>query len=290
MPAALQDDYRPVLASAGVRDSMAIPLFYQGDAYAVMCLYFRRTVPSRLAAEDEDVSGIRLLGSLVYGALLQQYYTEALQEKDSVTLAMAQAAAVRDGYAAGHVARVRALAAALGEAAGMNRPEVDTVCRGAMLRDIGKLHVPEYILRKPGPLDAAERACAREHPVLGERMLLAGGKGARVTSESLAMVAFTVRSHHERLDGSGYPDGLTGSAVPTMARIVAIADVFAALTADRPYRPALPAPRAMEALKEMAGPRLDPELVSLFLARNLHTAVAASPAGLPGESELPTAS
>ena len=289
-PMPLQEELRPVLDSAGVSDGMAVPLIYQGDALAVMCLYFRRTVPSKLAAADDVVRSIRLLGNLVYGALLQQHYATALQKEDAVILALAQSAATRDGYAAGHVAQVCALTVALGEAAGMNRIEVDAVRRGAMLRDIGKLRVPDYILQKPGPLDAEEQAYAREHPILGERMVLAAGNAAHAAGESLSMVASTVRSHHERLDGSGYPDGLTGSNVPPMARVVAIADVFAALTADRPYRPALPVPRAVATLREMAGPRLDSELVALFLARDLHAAVASEAAKLPGKSDLRTAS
>lgn len=290
MPAALQEELRPALASAGVRDGMAIPLFYHGDAYAVMCLYFRRTVPSKLAAADDVVRSIRLLGNLVYGALLQQYYTVALQAEEAVTLAMAQAAATRDGYAIGHVAQVCALAVAMGEAAGMNRFELDTVRRSAMLRNIGKLHVPDYILQKPGPLDAEERALVREHPVLGERMLLAAGNAMLKAGDSLSLIASTVRSHRERLDGSGYPDGLTGSSVPPMARIVAIADVFAALTADRPYRPAFPVPRAVETLKAMAGPKLDPELVALFLADDVYIAAASNATAIPIESDLRTAS
>ncbi len=290
MPAELQAGLRPVLASAGVRDGMAVPLVYHGDAFGVMCLYFRRTVPSKLAAVDDAARSLRLLGNLVYGALLQQYYTVALQAEESVALAMAQAAATRDGYAAGHVGQVCALAVALGETAGMNRVEIDAVRKGAMLRDIGKLQVPEYVLRKPGPLDAEERACAREHPLHGERMLLAAGNASLAAGKSFSMVASTVRSHHERLDGSGYPDGLAGSGVPALARIVAIADVFAALTADRPYRTALAAPRAVETLRGMAGPRLDPDLVALFLAGDMLAAAAPKATGIPRESDLRTAS
>lgn len=265
-PAAIQDALRPVLEAAGVRDGIAIPLTYRGNVYAVVNLYFRRSVPSTLATAEDVLRSIRLLGNLVYGVVLQEHHERALQGSDRLALALAQAAAVRDGYADGHVARVCALAESLGEAAGLSRAEQEAARTGAMLRDIGKLHVPDYILQKPGPLDAEERALVHEHPVTGARMLLETGT---LPSETLALAASAVCSHHERLDGSGYPDGLAGSDVPVLARIVAIADVYAALVADRPYRTALPAPRAAEVLMDMAGPKLDADLISLFLSRNI---------------------
>ena len=268
-PAAIQAALRPVLTAAGVRDGIAIPLIYRGDVYAVVNLYFKRSVPSQLATAEDILWSIRLLGNLVYGALLQQYQTGMLQQEDSITLALAQAVATRDGYAKGHVARVCVLAVALGEAAGLNRNAQEAVRKGAMLRDIGKVHVPDYILQKPGPLAAAERALVHEHPVTGARMLLEASNGVETASETLELAASAVRSHHERLDGSGYPDGLAGSDVPVLARIVAIADVYAALVADRPYRAALPAPRAAEVLMDMAGLKLDADLISLFLSRDI---------------------
>ena len=273
-PAAIQDALRPLLTDAGARDGMAIPLIYRGAVYAVANLYFKRTVPSKLATAENVMRSIRLLGNLVYGVLLQEYQASALHGSEAVALALAQAVAARDGYGDGHVARVCALAGALGEAVGLSRAEHEALRKGAMFRDTGKLDVPEYILRKPGPLDAEERACVRAHPILGARLLLAAGNDALEPHRRiLTLAASAVRSHHERLDGAGYPDGLAGEAVPALARIVAVADVYAALTADRPYRAALPVPRAVETLQELAGPRLDPALVSLFLSQEIHTAV-----------------
>ena len=171
-PAVIQDELRPLLQAVGARDGIAIPLTYRGEVYAVVNLYFKRTVPSKLATAENVMRSIRLLGNLVYGVLLQQYHTSALQESDDVALALAQAVAARDGYADGHVARVCALAGALGEAAGLTFAEQEAVRKGTMFRDIGKLHVPDYVLQKPGPLDAAERALVHEHPLTGERILL----------------------------------------------------------------------------------------------------------------------
>ena len=287
-PAAIQAALRPVLTAAGVRDGIAIPLAYRGDVYAVVNLYFKRSVPSQLATAEDTLRSIRLLGNLVYGALLQQYQTGVLQQEDSITLAMAQAVATRDGYADGHVVRVCALAVALGEAAGLSRNAQEAVRRAAMLRDIGKVHVPDYILQKPSPLAAAERALVHEHPVTGARMLLEANNGVETASETLEQAASAVRSHHERLDGSGYPDGLAGSDVPVLARIVAIADVYAALVADRPYRAALPAPRAAEVLMDMAGPKLDADLISLFLSRDIPAVDLSDSSEQPAQTTVAT--
>ena len=281
-PAAIQDQLRPLLQAVGARDGIAIPLIYRGTVYAVANLYFKRTVSSKLATAENVMRSIRLLGNLVYSVLQQEYSASALQEGEDVVLALAQAIATRDGYDAGHVQRVYTLASELGRAVGLSHAEQIAVCKGAMLRDIGKLYVPDYLLQKPGPLDAAERAFVREHPVTGANMLLDAGSSMAPSRESPALLVSAIRSHHERLDGSGYPDGLTGSDVPAPARIVAIVDVYAALTADRPYRAALPQPRAVQVLQEMAGLGLDAELVSLFLSRGIHTAVAS---GLSGQLE-----
>ena len=280
LPAALQDELRPLLKAAGARDGMAIPLIYRGHIYAVVNLYFKRTVPSKLATAENVMRSIRLLGNLLYGVVLQDFHASELVYGNEFDVALAQAVATRDGYAAGHVAWVCSLAGALAEAAGLSETEEEAVRRGAAFRDIGKVHVPDYILQKPGPLTAAERALVHEHPLAGERILLEAAANAKTTgNEVQSLAAAAVRSHHERLDGSGYPDGLAGADVPTVARIVAIADVYAALTADRPYRAALPVSRANQVLREMAGSALDPELVALFLARDIPAAGSAAPSG-----------
>ncbi len=284
-PIALQEDLNPLLHAAGVRDAMAVPLTYRGEVYAVACLYFSGTVPGKLATAANVMRSIRLLGNLVYGTLLEDAQGLALRGHESATLALAQAAAARDGYADNHAARVCAMAGALAGATGLSRDEQAAVRLGAVLRDVGKLRVPEYILQKPGPLDAEERAMVREHPVAGARMLAQAWEHSAASGSDLTLALTAVRSHHERLDGSGYPDGLSDSDVPLPARIVAIADVYAALTADRPYRPAWPQAQAVATLREMAVAQLDPDLVALFLERDLHTAGTAPP---PAQAEAPS--
>ncbi len=134
------------------------------------------------------------------------------------------------------------------------RPEVGY---GFFLHDIGKVGVPEAVLRKPGPLDESEWAVMREHPTIG----------AQIVSpiRFLAGAIEIVQSHHERWDGRGYPTGLRGEGIPLAARVFAIADSFDAMTSDRPYRAAMPIERALEELRQGAGTQFDPTIVRAFL-------------------------
>ena len=273
-PVDLQECLNPLFRAVGTRDCLAVPLTYRGEVYAVANLYFKGTVPAKLATAENVMRSIRLLGNLVHGKLLEDAQCRALRGHDAAILALAQAAAARDGYTDRHVARVCAMVEALAGASGLSPDEQAAVRRGAVLRDVGKLRVPEYILQKPGPLDAEERAMVRQHPVAGARMLEQAWEHLSSAGAAMELTVTAVRSHHERLDGSGYPDGLSGCDVPLPARIVAIADVYAALTADRPYRPAWATPQAVATLREMAGPKLDADLVELFLARQGHEADA----------------
>jgi diguanylate cyclase (GGDEF)-like protein/putative nucleotidyltransferase with HDIG domain len=165
-----------------------------------------------------------------------------------------------------HIRRVQAWAIALAEAAGMRPEEVGAVKVAALLHDIGKLAVPEHILTKPGRLTAKEFARIRIHPVVGAEIIKA--------VPFPYPVAPFIRSHHERWDGSGYPDGLRGDETPLGARVLAVVDYFDALSSPRPYHPAAKRPDAIATLKAEAGRALDPSLVDLFLT-NLPTLEAA---------------
>lgn len=154
-----------------------------------------------------------------------------------------------------HYSRVLALAAGLGEAL------ADELLHAAPMHDIGKIGVPDAILQKKGKLDAEEWAVMREHATIGARII-------GDDSSSLLQMARTVAEcHHEKWDGSGYPHGLAGEAIPLVARIVAIADVFDALTSVRPYKAAWPVDEAIAYLREQAGKHFDPALVTLFCAQ-----------------------
>ncbi len=139
----------------------------------------------------------------------------------------------------------------------MSDPELDELNRAAELHDIGKAAVPDTILGKQGPLAEEEWEFVRRHTLIGERILLA--------APALAPVAAIVRSSHERWDGTGYPDRLSGKATPLAARIVAVCDAFDAITTDRPYAPARTREQAIEELRAHAGSQFDPDVVRAFL-------------------------
>lgn len=142
---------------------------------------------------------------------------------------------------------------ALGEELGLPPGEIRTLQFGAMLHDIGKIGIRSEVLNKPGALNEGERAHIRSHPIVGEQII------AEV--DFLQDVRPCIRHHQERYDGSGYPDELRGQAIPLLARIIAVADVFDALTTDRPYRRALPVERALALLEEEAGRAFDLKVV-----------------------------
>jgi diguanylate cyclase (GGDEF)-like protein len=152
------------------------------------------------------------------------------------------------------------LAAAVARRLGMEGEDLDEVARAAELHDVGKVAVPDSILGKSAALSDDEWAFMRRHTILGERIL----NGAA----AMRPVARLVRSTHERFDGSGYPDGLAGDAIPLGARIVAVCDAFAAMTSERPYRDAVDDERALSELRGEAGRQFDPTVVEAFLARS----------------------
>ncbi len=164
----------------------------------------------------------------------------------------------RDRYTAGHSVRVRHYALGLARAVGLPARMCKQVSLAAKLHDIGKIAVPETILQKPGRLTAEEETIIRLHPETGERILMPIIRNRSVLS--------AIRGHHERMDGRGYPDGLHGDAVPLLARMIAIPDVFDALTSSRAYRQALPVCEALEILRQGAGTHFDAELVRVFLS------------------------
>jgi putative nucleotidyltransferase with HDIG domain len=170
---------------------------------------------------------------------------------------LANALEAKDPYTRGHSERVGRWSGRLALAVGLPAAEADMIAQAGLLHDIGKLGVPERVLGKPGPLEPGEWAVMRRHPVVGAQIV--------APLEFFASAAQVIRHHHERTDGSGYPDGLAGPAIPLGARIVAVADVFDALTSDRPYRAALSPAAAAEVLLAESGRTLDADVVRAFL-------------------------
>lgn len=186
--------------------------------------------------------------------------TAALEETYFASMeALARAIDARDPSTFGHSARVAAISMEIAAAMGLTPKDREALRRGALLHDIGKIGVEDRVLRKPGPLSNEESDDMREHPRIGYDML----KGLRFLQPSLPGVLY----HHERWDGAGYPTGLTGSAIPLPVRILAVADVFDALTSDRPYRKGLGFDAATAAIRKDAGLQFDPDVITAFLAR-----------------------
>jgi putative two-component system response regulator len=163
----------------------------------------------------------------------------------------------RDPYTAGHARRVRRYALHLAAVLGLDSRRRRQVGLAAMLHDIGKVGIPDAILHKPDRLTPEEDRIIRSHPEVGERIL------APIVRSPAVLAA--IRGHHERLDGSGYPDGLLGEQIPLLARLIAIPDCYDALTTARAYRPALPTQEALAMLEADAGSHFDPALVRMFL-------------------------
>jgi hypothetical protein len=189
-------------------------------------------------------------------ALQRQLRATRATEREAV-LILARAAEAKDEVTGDHVARVGDLAATLAAAVGSNPGTVEGVRFAAMLHDVGKLHVPDSILMKPGRLNPEEWDVMRQHTIWGPRILgdSAGFELARVIA----------RSHHENWDGSGYPDGLRGEKIPIEARMVRLTDAFDALRNARPYKPAWSIERCLEELEAGRGSSFDPELTPVFI-------------------------
>ncbi len=159
-------------------------------------------------------------------------------------------------YLAGSGERVARLALGIGERFALGADERDALHVAALLRDVGQLGVDRGILERPAPLGGDELTLVRQHPLLGETILASLG--------FLAPAARIVRAHHERFDGSGYPDGFAGGDIPLGARILAVADAFDALTSERPYRLAFPAADATGTIVQSSGQGFDPAVVEGF--------------------------
>jgi putative two-component system response regulator len=172
---------------------------------------------------------------------------------------LAIAAEFRHDETAQHIQRMSRYCALLASNAGMDSERSETIRVASLMHDVGKIGIPDHILLKPGPLTPDERAIMQQHTDIGFRIL------AGSSSEWLATAADIAWTHHERVDGSGYPRGLKGDAIPIEGRIAAIADVFDALSSDRAYKTAFSLVTAVEGMRKARGTHFDPELLDVFL-------------------------
>ena len=167
---------------------------------------------------------------------------DQLEPAETVMLSLAMTIEARDQYTRGHCERLVRYASVLGERIGLDQDEMTVLSRGAFLHDIGKVGIPDAILLKQGLLTPAEHAIMQQHPVIGDRLCS--------HLQSLTREREIIGSHHERLDGSGYPDRLHGDDIPLLAQIVGVVDLFDAVTTSRPYKQARPVAQAIECLRE----------------------------------------
>ena len=197
---------------------------------------------------EEGLSRVRLL------LRLNDYIDE---QAKAVTFSLARSIEAKNSLSEGHSERMVEYAVQLGESLGMQDQELEEMRIACLLHDVGKVAIPDSILLKPGPLDAEEMEIVRRHPVIGESIC--------APLKSLRGILPVIRHHHERMDGSGYPDRLCGAQIPVKARILQIADIYDALITDRPYRIALSSEEALQILhQEAARGWLDTFLVREF--------------------------
>lgn len=236
------------------RAILAVPLFAHARVVGVLQLL---NPVGKEEFDHQDVERMRLfagpLGQAIdnarlYSALKSQYL--------STVTALAEAVEKRDPYTGGHVRRVVQYSILLGYELGLEAEELDRLRLASALHDVGKIAVPDQVLRKPAPLDAEEALLMKRHTIDGAEIV------ARIPE--LHDILPGVRSHHERLDGQGYPDGLLDAQIPLPARIIAVADTYDAMTTSRPYRLALDSSRAVSEIVGGAGSQFCPVVVSAF--------------------------
>jgi putative nucleotidyltransferase with HDIG domain len=204
--------------------------------------------------DAEGAENTRRLVARAALGLQSAWLFKQLEEMAWGTLrAMARAIDAKSPWTAGHSERVSALAVALGRELGLAAEQLDLLLRGGLLHDVGKIGISASVLDHPGKLSDEQLDQMRQHPVIGARIL----EPIEAFREALPLV----RSHHERVDGKGYPDGLMGNEIPYLARVMAVADVFDAMSSDRPYRPPIPVERVHEMIRQDSGTAFEPQIV-----------------------------
>ena len=234
-----------------------VPLRADNRALGVIVLGEERSA-EREPFTAEKIRLARSIGDQAASALHRAELFEELESAYLQTvLSLANAVEAKDTYTADHVQKVAQMADAVGRGLGMSEQGLKALRFGAILHDIGKIGVPDAILKKPAMLDAEEWKMMRQHPGIGERIL--------APIPHLQGAAQIVRHHHERFDGDGYPDGLAGEAIPLGARILTVVDSYSAIVDERVYKPGRTHEEAVAELRRCAGFQFDPRVVEVFL-------------------------
>ncbi len=257
----ITDDVHEIVVNAGVQSAAIVPINWQGELKGMF--YVASARPH--AFGEQDVVLMQTLAAQLAPALqiaslhveLQHSYDELKEAHLEAILRLAYAAEARDPYTGRHLHRIKAFASALGEELGLEGDELEALGYGAVVHDLGKLRIPDAVLIKAGELSDDEWKVMKQHPEFVAEFL--GSSSFYDVARQVAM------HHHERWDGTGYPHGLRGELIPLAARIVSVADVYDALTSDRPYKVAWPPERALAELLQMRGKTLCPYSVDAFL-------------------------
>ncbi|UCF37042.1 MAG: HD domain-containing protein [Acidobacteriota bacterium] len=235
-------------------EALAVPISVKQQVVGALILGFKPDV----VIEPEMRRRAAQFSNQLAVALSNAHLLEEMDELNLSTLtALARTVDAKSPWTAGHSERVTRLAVQLARKLGVPQTNIERINRGGLLHDIGKIGIPAEILDKPGRLTPAEFAVMKQHPVIGAKIL----EPVKAFADVLPMV----RSHHERIDGKGYPDGLAGDAVPFDVRILTVSDVFDALYSDRPYRGRKGFTDVLEMIREGAGTQFDPVVVDAFL-------------------------
>lgn len=245
-----------------------IPSYFRKDLLGILLLGYKND-GSQFGQDELDFFAA-LASDVAMAIKNAQLFSELESELDKkhrlfihTTIALAAAIDAKDHYTHGHTARVTDLSLEIARKLmqknkkSFNEKFLEHLHIAALLHDIGKIGMPESILNKEGPLSEEEKKRIKEHPIIGVTIL------GPIKELEDAMLG--VKYHHERYDGSGYPEGLKGNQIPLIASIISVADTFDAMTTDRPYRHRLSKNEAIEEIKQISGTQLDPEVVSAFI-------------------------
>jgi len=253
--------YTALMQEEGFETYFSVPLIAKGQIKGVLDIFNH----TQLNPEEDWFNFLETLGTQAAIAIdnttllenLQRTNVELMQAYDTTLEGWSRAMDMRDEKTEGHTQRVAELTIQIASQLGLSDEEIMQIRRGALLHDIGKMGIPDDILRKPGPLTEEEWRIMRTHPLKAYEML---------SPISFLRPALDIPLyHHERFDGSGYPHGLKGEQIPLAARIFALADVWDALISDRPYRKAWSEKKALNYIKEQSGKHFDPQIVEIFL-------------------------
>jgi len=244
-----------LLVELGYRSLLMLRLDVDGEPFGLIEIYDER----RRRFEAGEIRLCSALAGEAGAMIARTRMSERLEEAYFATLgALAAALEAKDAYTNDHASQIAELAGAVCERLGIPAGESRIIRLGALLHDIGKIGIPEAILRKPGPLSAEEMARMQEHPDIGARIL--------EPVPYFADLVPLVRSSHERWDGGGYPDGLGGPAIPLGSRVIAVCDAFHAMIEDRVYRKALSVEGAVAEIERCSGTQFDPACAAALVA------------------------